>query len=132
MKSDGPASFYHFQYLILVNPTFSNMRQHTPAFLTEHMELSMLFFCFANHVLKSFLPFYFISVSSEEVTFNLVLVCHGLDTVADVFINDNKVGSSDNMFVRYSFKINPYVHVSWSNIQYLLSAIDFKYLFEIF
>ena len=35
----------------------------------------------------------------------VVLVFNGLDTVAQVFVNDELVGSSDNMFVRYIFDI---------------------------
>ncbi|XP_065559603.1 beta-mannosidase-like [Artemia franciscana] len=35
----------------------------------------------------------------------ILLVCDGLDTVADVFVNDQQVGSSDNMFVQYKFDI---------------------------
>lgn len=36
---------------------------------------------------------------------NIVLLCEGLDTVAKVFINDNLVGQSENMFVRYIYNI---------------------------
>lgn len=35
----------------------------------------------------------------------IVLICDGLDTVADVYINDNLVGQGDNMFVRYVYNI---------------------------
>ena len=32
---------------------------------------------------------------------SVILDCHGLDTVASVYINNVLVGNSDNMFVRY-------------------------------
>lgn len=35
----------------------------------------------------------------------IVLVCEGLDTVADVYVNNILVGSSQNQFVRYIFNI---------------------------
>ena len=40
-------------------------------------------------------------LSSEQVErTSLLLDCHGLDTVASVYINNVIVGTSDNMFVR--------------------------------
>lgn len=33
------------------------------------------------------------------------MVCEGLDTIADVFVNGNLVGRSENMFVRYIYDI---------------------------
>jgi beta-mannosidase len=41
----------------------------------------------------------------------IVLVCNGLDTIADVFINEILVGSSRNMFVRYIYDIKSAVKV---------------------
>ncbi|OWF41123.1 beta-mannosidase-like [Mizuhopecten yessoensis] len=47
-------------------------------------------------------------VSTKMVGQNtLELVCDGLDTVAEVFINGKLVGESDNMFVQYTFNIKP-------------------------
>lgn len=34
-----------------------------------------------------------------------MLICEGLDTVSRIYINDNLVGQSENMFVRYIFNI---------------------------
>ena len=34
-----------------------------------------------------------------------VLVCDGLDTIANVYINDQLVGTSENMFVRYIYNV---------------------------
>lgn len=54
----------------------------------------------------SILHFYIFSV--KEPLFSkrkIVLVCEGLDTISDIFINDIFIGSSKNMFVRYIFDI---------------------------
>uniref|UniRef100_A0A8D8D9R6 Beta-mannosidase n=1 Tax=Culex pipiens TaxID=7175 RepID=A0A8D8D9R6_CULPI len=36
---------------------------------------------------------------------NVVLTLHGVDTFADVYLNDELLGSTDNMFVRYRFNV---------------------------
>ncbi|CAG2174502.1 unnamed protein product, partial [Oppiella nova] len=35
------------------------------------------------------------------------LVCHGLDTISKIYLNDVFIGSTDNMFIRYKFDIKP-------------------------
>ena len=40
------------------------------------------------------------------------MVCDGLDTVSVVYINDEEVGRSINMFVRYIFDVKHALHVS--------------------
>lgn len=35
----------------------------------------------------------------------IFLVFHGVDTVASVYLNDQNIGNTDNMFVRYSFPV---------------------------
>lgn len=35
----------------------------------------------------------------------IVLICEGLDTVSKIYINNNLVGESENMFVRYIYNI---------------------------
>lgn len=44
---------------------------------------------------------------TEEVLLKgrIVLICEGLDTVANLYVNDAPIGSSDNMFVRHVFDI---------------------------
>ena len=42
------------------------------------------------------------------------LVCHGLDTVANVSINGVLVGSSDNQFVGYVFDITGLLQVGFT------------------
>lgn len=39
----------------------------------------------------------------------VVLVCEGLDTISTVVVNNQTVGKSDNMFVRYVFDIKSYL-----------------------
>ncbi len=39
----------------------------------------------------------------------LSLVFDGLDTIADIFLNDQLIGSPRNMFRKYSYSINPYL-----------------------
>lgn len=34
-----------------------------------------------------------------------MLVFHGVDTVADIYLNDKLLGRTDNMFVRYRFDV---------------------------
>ena len=46
----------------------------------------------------------------------IYLVCHGLDTVATLYINQRLIGSTDNMFVRYKFDIKPYVRYGRNEI----------------
>ena len=38
-----------------------------------------------------------------------VLVFHGLDTFAAVFLNDQKIGEASNMFLRYTFDVTKYL-----------------------
>ncbi|CAG7825645.1 unnamed protein product [Allacma fusca] len=44
------------------------------------------------------------------------LVCHGLDTVSEIFVNDVSVGTSDNMFVRYIFSIKDFLKLGNNTI----------------
>lgn len=39
------------------------------------------------------------------------IVFHGLDTIAEIFINDQLIGKSDNMFVKYKFDIKEHLNV---------------------
>ncbi|CAG0919271.1 unnamed protein product [Notodromas monacha] len=48
---------------------------------------------------------------------NVALVFEGLDTIATVFVNDQQVGSSDNMFVRHVFRIKPMLQVGANTLR---------------
>ncbi|KAH9368615.1 hypothetical protein HPB48_004634 [Haemaphysalis longicornis] len=54
----------------------------------------------------------------EEHTRNrrILLVAHGIDTVATVYVNGVPVGNTDNMFVRYVFDIKQHIKVGHNNI----------------
>ncbi|KAL1445768.1 hypothetical protein MTO96_044836, partial [Rhipicephalus appendiculatus] len=46
----------------------------------------------------------------------ILLVAHGVDTVATVYVNDVAVGETDNMFVRYVFDIKQHIKVGYNNV----------------
>ena len=50
------------------------------------------------------------------------LDCHGLDTVASISLNGVQIGTSDNMFLRYKFKIGEGILKSSDN----LLAVEFQ------
>jgi hypothetical protein len=35
----------------------------------------------------------------------ILLVFHGLDTIAEIFLNNQQLGSANNMFIRYRFDV---------------------------
>ena len=46
----------------------------------------------------------------------LTLVCEGLDTLAQIFINGTKIASTDNMHRTYLFPVKDYVHEGGNEI----------------
>jgi len=52
------------------------------------------------------------------------LTCDSLDTMADVFLNGKKVGSSDNMFTRLRFDARPHLVPGRNHIRILLSSAE--------
>ena len=74
-------------------------------------------------------PLVIIAVTSDVLQYNSVmLVCEGLDTVSTVFINNRSVGTSDNMFVRYTYNVKPYLKVNKSSAQYFMGKSSLKRL----
>ncbi|CAH1406818.1 unnamed protein product [Nezara viridula] len=53
---------------------------------------------------------------------SIFLVLHGVDTIADVFINDHLLIRCNNMFVRYSPSIKSFLTVGTNNITILFSS----------
>ena len=52
------------------------------------------------------------SVTGDLLQYSsVILICEGLDTVSNVSVNGRIVGTSDNMFVRYTYDIKPYLKV---------------------
>jgi len=38
---------------------------------------------------------------------NILLCCYGLDTISDVILNEERLGRTNNMFIRYDFNVKP-------------------------
>ncbi|MDA3800296.1 MAG: hypothetical protein PF692_14615 [Kiritimatiellae bacterium] len=56
-------------------------------------------------------------ISEEDILSDrLMLVCEGLDTLADVFINDQKVFHADNMYRTWRYDIKSFVQVGSNSI----------------
>ena len=58
---------------------------------------------------------------AEEAVF---LSCDSLDTIADVFLNGKKVGSADNMFVRWRFDAKPFLRPGKNTIRVLFTSAE--------
>ncbi|XP_063224115.1 beta-mannosidase-like [Bacillus rossius redtenbacheri] len=53
---------------------------------------------------------------------HLVIVFHGVDTVADILLNDQMLGSTDNMFVRYQFPVKNLLRASGNVLKVELAS----------
>ncbi|KAK6182765.1 hypothetical protein SNE40_010376 [Patella caerulea] len=54
------------------------------------------------------------------------LVCEGLDTISSVYLNDQLLGTTDNMFVRYVFDIKQHLQNGGNNIRiYFQSPVEY-------
>ena len=42
---------------------------------------------------------------------SIILIAEGIDTVATIFINGQQVGTTDNMFVKYTFDVKSLLKV---------------------
>ena len=42
---------------------------------------------------------------------SIILVAEGIDTVSTIFINGQQVGTTDNMFVKYTFDVKSFIKV---------------------
>lgn len=49
---------------------------------------------------------------------NVVLVFHGIDTIATIYLNDHRLGAVNNMFTRYSYDVKS-ILLSTSSVQKL-------------
>lgn len=62
-------------------------------------------------------------VSSELLYCDKVLLCcEGLDTLAEIKINDTPVANTDNMFVTYEFDVKPFLKEGINHIHILFSS----------
>ncbi len=66
-------------------------------------------------------------VSGEDLQSDLVeLVCHGIDTIASVCINDRLVAETDDMHRTYRFPVKEYLHPGENKIEvFFHSPLDF-------
>lgn len=49
-------------------------------------------------------------VSRDDLSHKfLILTFHGVDTIAEIFLNEEKLGKSENMFVRYQFDVKKFL-----------------------
>lgn len=53
----------------------------------------------------------------------LILVCEGLDTLAQIFMNGKKIASTDNMHRTYRFSVKEYVHVGENEICIVFDSV---------
>jgi beta-mannosidase len=44
----------------------------------------------------------------------VIIVFQGVDTIADIYLNDNFIGLCENMFVRYRFDVKDFLKVKLS------------------
>ena len=49
------------------------------------------------------------NVTEEMLQNKIKLVFDGIDTFSEIYINDTKIADTNNMFLRYAFKINDFV-----------------------
>ena len=57
--------------------------------------------------------FNFLVNSSVMNAYNhIVIIFHGIDTYATIFVNNNKIGITSNMFLKYSYDIKKYLQVN--------------------
>jgi beta-mannosidase len=46
------------------------------------------------------------NMTSDDLDHNtILLVFHGLDTISEIFLNNESLGSTDNMFIRYRYDV---------------------------
>lgn len=61
---------------------------------------------------------------TEEMLLNKIkLNFDGIDTYSEIFINDKKIGDTDNMFLKFSFDVNDYVNVGENTLSVKLKSI---------
>ncbi len=63
------------------------------------------------------------TVTEEMLENKLNLVFLGIDTFSEIYINGTKIADTDNMFLRYTFKINEFVSVGENTLTVKLLSI---------
>ncbi len=62
------------------------------------------------------------NISSEQKESELELVCEGIDTISDIYINGDLIGSTCNMHRTYRFHINRYVTEGENSIEIVIHS----------
>lgn len=57
----------------------------------------------------------------------IILVCEGLDTLADIYINGQKAGSADNMHRTWKLNVKEFLHAGENQIRIVFRSV-FKYI----
>ena len=65
-------------------------------------------------------------VTEDMLNNKLKLVFDGIDTFSEIYINGTKIADTNNMFLRYAFKINDYVTVGENTVTVKLLSIRKK------
>ena len=68
-------------------------------------------------------------VASEDILKEekIILVCEGLDTLADIYINGQKAGSADNMHRTWKLDVKEFLHSGENQIRIVFRSV-FKYI----
>lgn len=53
----------------------------------------------------------------------VLLDCRGLDLIADIYINNEKIASTQNMFIEHEFDIKPYLHAGVNTIHVVFHSV---------
>lgn len=53
----------------------------------------------------------FLVNSSSQIFSKKCLVFDGIDTISEIYLNENLIGSTNNMFVKYTFSVEEYINV---------------------
>lgn len=66
-----------------------------------------------------------ISVSEEDITKDILyLQFDGIDTISDIFVNDIKVKTTDNMFLSYKINIKKYLKVGENRVKVFFPPVS--------
>lgn len=57
---------------------------------------------------------YFLVNSSLNIFNRKYIIFDGIDTISEIYINNKLIGTTNNMFVKYTFSIEKYLNVSKS------------------
>lgn len=67
------------------------------------------------------------SVTEEDLNSDIRLDFYGVDTIAEYFVNGEKIGESKNMFIKHTFAVKKYLKAGENRLHVKLAS-DIKYL----